>query len=347
MRRIHVDESGGDVSGQDSFLDIVANIVGILILLVVVVGVRASQHIDKTVALNETVDESVRETSSRMEKVQPAMEQVLAARHDLKDLIRQMVNVRREALVRDEERLQLNTYVAAVEQELEKERSELSREQQQDFDVRRELNDAQKTLDELTRQQVALLAGPPEVEELENIPTPLAQTVSGGEIHLRLAGGCVAFIPLDDLLMELRHQAEQKIWQLRDRDSAVSAVGPLGGFRLRYRLEKKRYGVGGVSGVRQRGSVVQLSRWELVPEALEIGEPLEQAMQPNSDLMHCLKGRRPQATTITVWTYPDSFGEFRELREGLYSLGFGIAGRPLPEGIRIGGSPHGTRSVAQ
>ena len=347
MRRIHVDESGGDVSGQDSFLDIVANIVGILILLVVVVGVRASQHIDKTAALNTTIDEPVGKTSSLIEKVQPAMKLVSGARHDLKDLIRQMVNVRREALVRDEERLQLNTYVAAVEKELEEERSELSREQQQDFDLRRELKDAQKTLDGLTRQQVALLAEAPEVEELENIPTPLAQTVSGGEIHLRLAAGRVAFIPLDDLLMELRHQAEEKLWELRDRNSAVSTVGPLSGFRLRYRLEKKPYGGGGMSGAGQRGSVVQLSRWELVPEVFEIGEPLEQAMQPNSDLMHCLKGRHPGSTTITVWTYPDSFREFRELRQGLYSLGCGIAGRPLPEGIRIGGSPHGTRSVAQ
>jgi hypothetical protein len=97
----------------------------------------------------------------------------------------------------------------------------------------------------------------------------------------------------------------------------------------------------------QRGSFVQLTRWELLPERLEIGEPLEQALRTNSDLMHFLKGYRPQSTTITVWTYPDSFGEFRKLRLNLYSLGFGIAGRPLPEGIRIGGSPSGTKSVAQ
>ena len=347
MRRTHVDDAAENVSGQDSFLDIVANIVGILILLVVVVGVRASQHIDKTVTLKESAHEPARDAGSPVAKVWPAMQQVLGSQRDLKELIRQMINVRQEALLRDEERLQLNTYVAAVEQELEKQRSELSREEQHDFDLRRELHDAQNTLNELTRKQVALLTRAPEVEELENIPTPLAQTVSGEEVHLRLAGGRVAFIPLDDLLSELRNHAERNFWQLRDRNSVVSTVGPLGGFRLRYRLEKKRYAVRGISGTRQQGSLVQLTRWELLPEVLEIGEPLKQALQPNSDLMHVLKGHRPQSTTITVWTYADSFGEFRELRQGLFSLGFGIAGRPLPDGIRIGGSPSGTKSVTQ
>jgi hypothetical protein len=50
MRYIEVDEP--TTQGQDSFLEVVANMVGIMILLVMVVGVRASKLPLPTDALN-------------------------------------------------------------------------------------------------------------------------------------------------------------------------------------------------------------------------------------------------------------------------------------------------------
>ena len=47
----------------------------------------------------------------------------------------------------------------------------------------------------------------------------------------------------------------------------------------------------------------------------------------------------PNAVTVTVWVYPDSFPEFRELKEELYQLGFLTASRPMPDGQPISGSP--------
>ena len=55
----------------------------------------------------------------------------------------------------------------------------------------------------------------------------------------------------------------------------------------------------------------------------------------------------PRDTTITLWVYPDSFDLYRQLKEELHNLGFATAGRPLPEGVLIGGSSDGTRSSAQ
>jgi hypothetical protein len=52
-------------------------------------------------------------------------------------------------------------------------------------------------------------------------------------------------------------------------------------------------------------------------------------------------------TTITLWCYPDSFEEFRGLREELHRLGIPTAGRPMPEGAPIGGSTDGSKSVVQ
>ena len=45
--------------------------------------------------------------------------------------------------------------------------------------------------------------------------------------------------------------------------------------------------------------------------------------------------------------YPDSFAEFRRLQKFGHEHGFMVAGRPLPEGVPIMGSPNGTKSSAQ
>jgi hypothetical protein len=60
-----------------------------------------------------------------------------------------------------------------------------------------------------------------------------------------------------------------------------------------------------------------------------------------------LASRKPRETVVTVWVYPDSFEKFRQLKAQLFAEGFLCAARPLPEGVRIGASPQGTRSSAQ
>jgi hypothetical protein len=213
--------------------------------------------------------------------------------------------------------------------------------------LRLRLGEAQQTLDNLAREQVSLLSEPAEVEQIENLPTPLAKTVSGNEVHLRLAAGHVAFIPLDDLLAELKQHAERNLWRLRDQDSVVSTIGPIGGFRLRYRLQKSRYTVQTNEQVQTSGTYVELAKWELQPTSSQIGEPVDQAMLPKSDLWYALKRNPPESTTVTIWTYPGSFNEFRRLKEALFDAGYATAGRPLPDTVLIGGSPRGSRSSTQ
>jgi hypothetical protein len=78
-----------------------------------------------------------------------------------------------------------------------------------------------------------------------------------------------------------------------------------------------------------------------------MGETIDEAMDPQSNLRAVLARHKSRDTTITLWTYPDSFGEFRRLKKELYLLGFPIAGRPLPADAPIGGSPRGSKSAAQ
>ena len=92
---------------------------------------------------------------------------------------------------------------------------------------------------------------------------------------------------------------------------------------------------------------MQLARWTLIPASGYLGEPVEAALSPGSLFLEILAGRRPHSTTVTIWTYPDSFAEFRRIKAELFTRGFATAGRPLPDSVPISGSPHGSRSAAQ
>jgi hypothetical protein len=339
MRRDDIEPD--QMPGQDSFLDVITNIVGILILLVLVVGLRTSRSVSQSSSAN---------TAQKIqgEDLRLAIREAVSMQHDVDQLARRAVSVHGEMLLKEREREFLGTYVASGEQEIAEMRARLSEQQQSDFDLRRQLAIAQHTLDDLTREQLALLSDThDEVEEVTNLPTPLAETVTGKEIHLRLARGHVAIIPLEELLKEFKTHAEANLWRLREEDQLVSTIGPIDGFRLRYILARRQYAARTQTGLEQRGTVIQLVRWELIPVTSELGEPVDQALAADADLKQRLQRSSPDATTVTVWTYPDSFGNFRTLKEALFELGYATAARPLPNGILIGGSPSGSRSAAQ
>jgi hypothetical protein len=120
----------------------------------------------------------------------------------------------------------------------------------------------------------------------------------------------------------------------------------VGGFRLKYTLQRTQQ-VGQIRGgvaVQQR---VELERFVLIPVQDDLGEPLARAMQEGSEFRNLLSGFDPDRTTVTVWVYPDSFNDFRTVKAELFRLGFLTAGRPMPEGHPIGGSPDGSRSASQ
>jgi hypothetical protein len=318
-------------------LDVVANIVGILILLVMVVGLRASRV---------TEDPSSSEPQAAIvsdAEVQQAISRAMLARTRVEDIVANAREVHREALERDAERVELTAYVASAQQEVYAKKQRLGADQRRDLDIRQQLYMAQTKLEDLAREQVTLASFDPRVQSVESLPTPLAQTVSGNELHIRLARGRAAVIPLDELLANFKSDAEANLWRLESRDRATVVIGPIDGFRLRYTL--RRSGFTSRNGA--TGTIVQLERWKLLPESEELGEPVEEAVRAGSRLMRLVSKRSANSTTVTIWTYPDSFNEFRTLKKSLYDLGYATAGRPLPEGILIGGSPNGSQSAAQ
>lgn len=340
MRRIRDDSA--EMPGQDSFLDVVTNIVGILILLVMVMGVRAGRSMDHvsgaaTVAPRaEPVDPAVTEEAVRT---------AFVAHGETQDMIRRVMAMNRETQLRSVERQIVSDMVAQAEDELEQRRAALSAKEQKDFDLRRQLATAQAELEELGRQQVAIASQAPEVETIECLPTPLGKTVTGKEVHVRLSEGHVAFIPLDKILEDLKGDLEQNKWRLQKQMSYSGRLGPWEGFRADYRVGRVPFHAAAANGMVRSGYVISLLKIELQPMATPLGEPVEQAIMPDSDLMRQLATFRPESTTVTIWLYVNSFDKYQVLRRALHEKGFTTAAHPLPDGYPITGSPYGSKSV--
>ena len=184
-------------------------------------------------------------------------------------------------------------------------------------------------------------------EVLQHVATPIAKTVFVREEHFRLKAGRLLYVPLNEMTAQLRSEAPKKAWKLERATKITETIGPNQGFQMRYTLSRNRVPFQTDSGIRAVREMVELDRFVMVPVGNAPGETVEQAMEPTSAFRSRLSGWNPRETIVTVWTYPDSFGEFRELKAKLYDVGFLTAARPLPANQLISGSPDGTRSAAQ
>ena len=171
MRRADTDRS--ELPGQDSFLDIVANIVGILILLVMVVGLRAATAANEEPAdaASEPVETEVAKPDEppaepeeplkplvAQEEVNNAIRLAIARRNELAEKVAKTVASRKEALQRDATRVELATAVASIEQQIEEQRQKMGQDERRDFDLRAKLGAAEHELEKLTRERIALLS---------------------------------------------------------------------------------------------------------------------------------------------------------------------------------------------
>ncbi|HUG69767.1 MAG TPA: hypothetical protein VMM76_18590 [Pirellulaceae bacterium] len=331
-----------EAPGQDSFLDVVANLVGILIILVMVIGVRAKD------AMLEAAPVVAKEeaTAQAESDVADALKVAHAVEQDIQQLTKKINQEAFEIEYRRKERDIIQLLTASAEQALAQKRDELDAEEQRQFDAQRELIAARAELSELESSVNAAEGSIPRTSIIEHLPTPMAKTVFGKEIHFQLSGGKLTYVPWDELVDKLQDEARQKMWRLKDATQITETIGPIGGFLMKYQLKRTQQSVTTRAGtaVQQR---VELDNFVLLPVDATLGEPVAEGFLEGSKLHSVLMKNNPDKTTITVWTYPDSFNEFRDLKQELFRRGYLTASRPMPEGVPIGGSPRGTRSAAQ
>lgn len=338
MRRTNVSQA--EAPGQDSFLDVTTNLVGILIILVMVIGTRAKQ------AMVQFDPDQPAETST----AQVALEAARAATHAVEQDIHNIdVKTKRhefESGYRSAERDKFLQLVTVAERDLEQRRQQLDGGQRAALDQQRDLRQARHELEELKASRRSVESSRPPPTVIEHLPTPLAKTVFGKEVHFRLLGGHLAYVPWEELVGQLKAEAPQKVWKLNNLSQITEVIGPVRGFRMQYTLRQTAH-VAQVGRAVASERRVELDRFVLVPVSEPLGEPWAAALQPSSEFRALLAGSDPNRTTVTVWVYPDSFPEFRALKAELYRLGYLAAGRPMPAGRPISGSPEGTRSAAQ
>lgn len=355
MRNRRQSSTGGDTEiGQDSFLDVVANLVGILVILIMVIGVRA-RHAWQSAAATPLLTNAAPAEISRpeglealMRRVEQKSSAVTELQRDAHRLDAQVTQVSELAAVKCAERNQLQLLVSAAKADLAQRQSALNAAdgatiaaRQQLADVERELSEVQQAL-----HAVEIALGSQQQKVLLHYTTPLAKMVFGHEEHFRLLNNRLVYVPIEEIANHVRDDAEDKLWKLKDVDQVTETIGPIRGFRVRYTMERREEQVITEAGPMLRRTI-ELAQFTLVPTADQIGEDVDAALGEDSTFINYLRSLDANDTTVTVWTYPDSYSAYRRLKEKLQGLGFQYAARPMPEGELIGGSPRGSRSAAE
>ena len=347
--KFHIEED----SGQDSFLDVVANIVGVLIILVMVVGLQASY--------GSSVPESKTSVVTEEVLIQPSNPDTSLARDELKLLSRKvenvrkrlqeetvkLVSVRQESKAFDQQRITLAKHQQIIEEDLSRRRKALDTERQREYDVQQQLFELQLDLEKMTQEQLTLLSEN-ETRDVECVPTPLARTIDGPALHLRLRHGLVSIVPFQKLEEEVQLQLENIRRRLQGRDGVQETFGPIDGYRLKF-LVAKQQGTGAITG-RIVGNIERTSvefLMKYIPVSERMGQNIEQALIPGSTLHTKLEKNRRQRYPVVVWLYNDSFDEFRILKRELWEMGFAVAIRPLEPGMHIMASSRGSKASAQ
>ncbi|NQT14673.1 MAG: hypothetical protein HQ582_18090, partial [Planctomycetes bacterium] len=221
MRRPPPQDTAGP--GQDSFLDIVANIVGILIILVMVTGVRVRNAACDTASIDA-------ETQAEADALRQDRAAAASLFSDVLKAEAQVDGLNRERILRKTERDRLATVVAAWEHKIRSHRNQLDAEAQAAYDLGLSASEARAHLDALRRRRADVDAAQAPPTLIESYPTPLSKAVDGEEIHFQLRDGRLAFIPMKNLLGEFRDHAQQKAYKLLKQPELTETIGPSGGF---------------------------------------------------------------------------------------------------------------------
>lgn len=321
-------------AGQDSFLDVVTNIVGILIILVMIIGARVRQ-----ISLEPPAPVSTEPPAALTAEVAELAQTLRSAETEIEGLQEQVRLIGAAIEGAAQARLDLATAVAAAKRgvEAQKKAADTARLAAAERAARRRgLEDAIK---KCTVEEAALAHAPATTKEVLAFPTPIGRTVNGEEIHFRIAQGRIAYVPFEELFDLAKEHFQRRSSAVPARGEKIMTVGPTEGFSLDIVVQ--------TIVDQARGQVLTRSReFVMRPVEVGVGEPVANALAASSLFRRKIAGIKPD-TTITLWVYPDSFEGYRAVRAELYRLGIATAARPLPEGAPIGGSNEGSKSVAQ
>jgi hypothetical protein len=338
----------------DSFLDIVANVVGVIIrlILVVWVGARSYSSLQTTVKpipqvpkANPTVEKAndpiQTELARHSRELAQAQERLLAELRRLQQIEQDETQTRDQFVALSARRQKLNEDRTALDQASRARADTVWSAALTSAELR------QRT-QKLTEEIRALQQLPP-LKKTLHYRTPVSRPVDSEELLFECSRNRVTFVDIAALLNEVRSGIEEKGKLLRTQWQVHDVAGPIGPFRLRYTLERERGLLGAVSGVPESsgGFRYGVTDWQVEPILPDRGENAEVALADGSEFRQIVDRIDPQQMVVTFWIYPDSFTLFRRLRDFLYERDVVVAGRPLPEGVPIASSRRGSVSRGQ
>lgn len=343
-----------EMGGQDSFLDIISNIVGILIILVMIAGIRAQnapaesgENVSNREKPQYIDDAKYEEIAEKYEKSVEKTVEALRIRDSVDATLEQLENIGVQLELQSAERSQLFERLVAMRTEIDAKAESKDLETKEKIELQRQIQEIDAKISQMDKTRNWIQSNRPKATVLENIPTPISKTVEDKEAQFRLLGGRLVYVPISELMEKLEFHISSNKNKYFKQNSSSGTIGPADGFQLDYTViaydtvMRDAYGMG-------VGRKLELDYAEFVPLQESMGQPVQEAIQASdSDLNNRLRGYRQDIYTITVWVYPDSFEEFRQLKQFLYSKGYRVAARPLESGCLISGSSRGTKASSQ
>jgi hypothetical protein len=336
----------------DSFLDVVANVIGIVVRLILVAWVGARTYsanmqfaddepVPPTLAAREELPPPKVSDDPLYSKLELTKLELDSARNQLLQKIRNLEGAKdttqasRAAL---DELARKNREIEDEQRRLEK---ELEAKGQKVQLASLSLDGLRKRGQELAGQIKKLQELPPRRKELK-YHTPVSRVVQGEEMFFECRGGKVAYIDMPAFMHEIKDNMDGMAELLAKQYKVERVTSPVGAFRLQYVFERER-------GLLESNHNFRygLSGWVVEPILFKRGETLAVALSAASDFHRIADAIDPNLTVVTFWVYPDSFEIFRALRDYLYERDVEVAGRPLPMAAPIAASRNGTKSRGQ
>ena len=324
--------------GSDSFLDIIANIVGILIILIVVAGLRVANQ-PKEVASAPAVQVAAEDTEAPAAEQVPPLPEVLsipevdtATDEEVNALLDTIAEVEAEL---DQLQAEADTLDAKLRQQQafnmwnsQKAEQEQQREALEErlVQLKRHLNSVALTSQQITGtlqslddRKLAVLqqlnnialktrtlrekledigADTPPVSTLQHRILPVSRTNSETQIHFRLEAGRVAIVPLDRLVERAHSQLRRRISTLRKLGRLSVSAGPENGFIMDYDAQLTN-----VRGLVTNFGAAALQPsyiFEVKPSTSVRSEPVETAIKPGSRFRQILEAAEPGLSLIHI-----------------------------------------------
>jgi hypothetical protein len=368
-------KKNGNVSdgmdGQDSFLDIVSNIVGILIILVMIAGVRAQSS--GGILSTELGDEFLESNVVSLHNLPDELDEVAKPADDamIRDLEEKVIeyktkdrnkeNIRQTMLdiqttseqitkqikLQELERDELMSASIDLRADIEIWAAERGEEAKVEMELRRKISEADAKLAAIERSKQWVESGRQQATKIENLPTPISKTVEEKESHFRIKQGKIVYVPINELNESFLHEFKLNQNKFFSNQVTRGSVGPISDFVMDYVVV--RYNVPAASAVGDgvgRRVVLELVTYRSTNKSN--GTYYKEAItQSNSDFQRLIQRHRQDIYTMTFWVYPDSFEAYNEVKQFLYSKGYRVAARPLEANDEIKASSRGTKSSAQ